>query len=175
MPKARGFILKLGANGARVSGFGTNGDVLEDIAAATLMAGIVDHDGKFVMVGGTIDPTTGASTFHTSIARFAVDGTLDTSFGTGGDGWTEIVDQDVYNAIDVDELADGRLWITAVAEVGLQPDPGRLGQRADERHRHPRHGPTAFEAAARSPTSSATRRPSAASAPRSPSSTAPRS
>ena len=127
VPKARGFILKLGASGARVSGFGTNGDVLEDIAAATLVTGIVDHDGKFVMVGGTIDPNTGASTFHTSLARFAADGSLDTSFGTGADGWTEIVDQDVYNGIDVDELADGRLWITAVAEVGSNPIQGAWG------------------------------------------------
>jgi uncharacterized delta-60 repeat protein len=126
-PKARGFLLKLGANGARASGFGTNGDVLEDIAAATLVTGIVDHNGKFVMVGGTIDPTTGAGTLHTSIARFAADGSLDTSFGTGGDGWTEIVDQDVYNATDVDELADGRLWITAVAEVGSNPVQGAWG------------------------------------------------
>ena len=126
-PKARGFILKLGAGGARVGGFGTNGAVLEDIAAATLVTGIVDHDGKLVMAGGTIDPSTGASTFHTSIARFAADGSVDTSFGTGGDGWTEIVDQDVYNAIDVDELADGRLWITAVAEVGSNPIQGAWG------------------------------------------------
>jgi uncharacterized delta-60 repeat protein len=126
-PKARGFILKLGANGARVSGFGTNGDVLEDITAATLVTGIVDHTGKFVMVGGTIDPNTSAGTLHTSIARFAADGSLDTSFGTGSDGWTEIVDQDVYNAIDVDELADGRLWITAVAEVGSNPIQGAWG------------------------------------------------
>ena len=127
VPKARGFILKLGANGARVSGFGTNGEVLEDIAAATLVSGIVDHDGKFVLVGGTIDPNTSASTFHTSLARFAADGSLDTSFGTGADGWTEIVDQDVYNGIDVDELADGRLWITAVAEVGSNPIQGAWG------------------------------------------------
>jgi uncharacterized delta-60 repeat protein len=126
-PKARGFILKLGANGARVSSFGTNGDVIEDVAAATPVTGIVDHNGKFVLVGGTIDPNTSASTFHTSIARFAADGSLDTSFGTGGDGWTEIVDQDVYNAIDVDELADGRLWITAVAEVGSNPIQGAWG------------------------------------------------
>ncbi len=126
-PKARGFILKLGANGARVSGFGTNGDVLENIAAAALVTGIVDHDGKFVMAGGTIDPSTGASTLRISIARFAADGSLDTSFGTGSDGWTEIVDQDVYNAIDVDELADGRLWITAVAEVGSNPIQGAWG------------------------------------------------
>src|SRR5436190_15718884 len=67
MPKARGFILKLGATGARVSGFGTNGEVLEDLAAATLVTGIVDHNGKFVLTGGTIDPTTSASTFHTSL------------------------------------------------------------------------------------------------------------
>ena len=126
-PKARGLILKVGANGARVSGFGTNGEVLEDIAAATLVTGIVDHNGKFVLAGGTIDPTTGASTFHTSIARFAADGSLDTSFGTGADGWTEIVDQDVYNGVDVDELADGRLWITAIAEVGSNPIQGAWG------------------------------------------------
>jgi uncharacterized delta-60 repeat protein len=126
-PKARGFILKLGAGGARVSGFGTNGGVLEDLPGATLVTGIVDHNGKFVMVGGTIDPNTSATTFHTSIARFAADGSLDTSFGTGSDGWTEIVDQDVYNAIDVDELADGRLWITAVAEVGSNPIQGAWG------------------------------------------------
>ena len=111
-----GYVLKLNAAGLRQAGFGSNGVALSTIPEGTFSSGIVDGQGRFVLLGSSKNSSLGSYYATTAIGRLNADGTTDTSFG-GGDGLTEIADDDVLTAIDADQLADGRLWITATASV----------------------------------------------------------
>ena len=118
------YILRVGANGARDAGFGANGMATAQIDGVRLATGVVDHAGRFVLLGGSTEGDFGLPS--TAIARFGADGTLDAGFG-GGDGWTEISDGYIEDALDADELPDGRLWISAYASVGSAPILGAWG------------------------------------------------
>ncbi len=121
-----GYVLKLTADGVRRGDFGTNGLAVSTIPDARFTGGIVDSQGRFVLYGGGRTSSFGTYFTATAIGRLTADGAPDPSFG-GGDGLTVIAGQDILLAIDADELADGRLWITASAQVGSNPILGAWG------------------------------------------------
>jgi hypothetical protein len=100
--------------------------VASGIAEARFVGGIVDGQGRFVLYGNSRAPYFGSYLTTTALGRLTADGAVDTTFG-GGDGLATITDDDVSAALDVDELADGRLWVTANAIVGSAPLLGAWG------------------------------------------------
>ena len=65
----------------------------------------IQPDGKLVMVGNASSPATG---IDIAVARFNPNGTLDTTFGTGGKVTTDISGQDDY-VVAVAVQADGKI------------------------------------------------------------------
>lgn len=72
------------ANGSLVSNFGTGGKVTTDIASGTDIprAVVTQSDGKILVGGEWYDST--STLRKIALARYNYDGTLDTSYGTGG-------------------------------------------------------------------------------------------
>jgi uncharacterized delta-60 repeat protein len=64
--------------------FGASGTVTTDFSGRSdeAQAVVEQKDGKFIVVGRTFNPATGSSDF--ALSRYHRDGSLDTSFGTGG-------------------------------------------------------------------------------------------
>ena len=79
-------LARYNTDGSLDSGFGSGGKVSLDLggnAEELLNTVLVQFDGRIVVVGGTLS---GCCTngFHTGLARFNQNGSLDTSFGLGG-------------------------------------------------------------------------------------------
>ncbi|MBV9211689.1 MAG: calcium-binding protein, partial [Acidobacteria bacterium] len=97
--------------------FGTDGKAITPIgtSADRGYALALQPDGKIVLAGATFS---GAS-FHTAIARYKTDGTLDETFGTGGKVVVNIsATNDVAN--DVAIQSDGKILVAGYAAVGTQ-------------------------------------------------------
>ena len=77
------YLARYNANGSLDSTFGTGGLVVTGLSSSDAWTGAVaESDGKIVL-GGFSDPGTSTGTDFT-VARYNADGTLDTTFGTGG-------------------------------------------------------------------------------------------
>ena len=76
------FVAKVSANGAPIAGFGSGGTVIIDFSGATDTAYAIGIDSlaRVVVVGDS----QGASD-QVAVARLLANGSLDTSFGTGGE------------------------------------------------------------------------------------------
>jgi uncharacterized delta-60 repeat protein len=81
----------------------------------------LDHNGKIVAAG---DAVTAAGGFDVALARFNVDGRLDTTFGTAGKVTTAVgPDTRRDRAHDVAVLDDGKIVVAGFADMG--PGAGR--------------------------------------------------
>lgn len=81
-------LLRLNADGSRDTGFGTNGQIGSPVpevqyGSSGVSQSVVQADGKIIVVGNA---TTSEPGLHnaTLVARYNSDGTLDTSFASGG-------------------------------------------------------------------------------------------
>jgi uncharacterized delta-60 repeat protein len=76
-------VSRFNTNGTLDSGFGTNGIVVTDFSGEHewAQAVAIQADGKIVVAGGTVRTTSPAGF---KIVRYMPDGTLDSTFGTGG-------------------------------------------------------------------------------------------
>ena len=94
-------LARLNADGTIDSTFGTHGLVTLDLGGSndSITDIVLLQDGQFVVVG----TTDGNGVQGAAFARFRVDGSLDTSFGTGSIGGTTIVGATVYGAGGEDE------------------------------------------------------------------------
>jgi uncharacterized delta-60 repeat protein len=75
-------LVRLTSSGALDPSFGTGGKVLTDFGITShIHAVAIQSDGKILAVGETYSSTDGGTV---ALARYNADGSLDTSFGTGG-------------------------------------------------------------------------------------------
>src|SRR5262249_54057680 len=100
------FVLaQYNANGSLDAGFGTGGKVTTDLGGDDVAFAVaLQPDGKVVVAGYSLSFTTFTDDF--AVARYNANGSLDTTFGTGGKVITDL-------GSDVFEWAYG---------VALQPD-----------------------------------------------------
>jgi uncharacterized delta-60 repeat protein len=97
----------MAADGDLDTTFGTGGRVVTDIAGIDVLTDIaLQADGKIVAVGFTYG---GGSNPHIALVRYNTNGTLDSSFGTGGKVITQISSGDVANAVVIQP--DGKILI----------------------------------------------------------------
>ena len=80
-PGAAVLVARLNVDGSPDSSFGTNGHVITPLSGVYIGGGMLQPDGRIVAVGGA--QVCCGSTFLVA-ARYNPDGTLDSSFGTGG-------------------------------------------------------------------------------------------
>jgi len=103
------FIARYHPNGTFDTSFGTNGKIVAPINSGGEFVGreiALQPDGKIIAVGyRTISPLT-----HVAVNRYNSDGTLDSSFGTGGKVVTQIGDS-ATSANLVAVQADGRIIV----------------------------------------------------------------
>ncbi len=88
--------------------FGAAGKVLTDFGGSDTANGVaVQSDGKIVTAGETFDPTSLADDF--ALARYNVNGSLDSGFGSGGKVRTDFGGSDFGTAVAVQ--ADGKIVV----------------------------------------------------------------
>lgn len=118
-------VLRYNANGTLDTSFGTGGEAVASFPGATAEpAGIfVQSDGKIVVAGSEDIPNEGE---NAAVVRFNADGTLDTSFGSGGEvtthfpsGNANLPGNDTANTVLVQ--ADGKILIGGGLETCVNP------------------------------------------------------
>src|ERR1051326_2236512 len=83
-----GFALaRFNTDGSTDLGFGTGGKQISDFFGAGAIANgiVLQGDGKFVVAGSASDSATRPNATDIAVARYNVDGSLDTTFGNGGE------------------------------------------------------------------------------------------
>ncbi len=103
-------LARYNTNGALDTTFGTGGKVLTDFGGGAYdfaTSVIVLSSGKILVGGVTMSATTGLSDF--ALARYNTNGTLDTTFGTGGKVTTNFGDADTLTGVF--ELSGGKLLV----------------------------------------------------------------
>jgi uncharacterized delta-60 repeat protein len=106
-------LARFNANGSLDSGFGSGGIVTTDFdgASDTAFAIGLTVDGKIVAAGAS----KGAALGDFALARYNTDGSLDSSFGTGGRVTTDIDSDSDDTGNGVVVHADGRITIAGIA------------------------------------------------------------
>jgi uncharacterized delta-60 repeat protein len=105
-------LVRYNADGSLDASFGVGGKVTTDISFIDgLNAAALQPDGKIVVAGGAGSLATG----NLALARYNPDGTLDTTFGTGG----IVVSGLPVIALSLALQADGRLVIAGASGVGF--------------------------------------------------------
>src|SRR5262249_17355903 len=105
-------LARYNSDGTLDSTFGTGGEVLSNFASDDAASALViQPDGK-LLIAGTTRPFGGQSDFE--LVRFAVDGTVDTTFGTGGRVTTDFLGQD-DGASTLGFQSDGKLVVAGTA------------------------------------------------------------
>ncbi len=95
--------------------FGNGGKVITPFGNFSTAYGVaVQRDGKIVAVGFSDSGTAGVRNYDFAVIRYNTDGTLDSSFGTGGKVTTDFGSEDVAGAIAIQP--DGK--IVAVGDTG---------------------------------------------------------
>jgi uncharacterized delta-60 repeat protein len=110
-------LARYNTNGTLDTTFGSGGKVITDFAGSNdIGLGVaVRSDGKIVAVGRTLSP--GRTAF--AVARYNANGTLDTTFGTGGKATTSFVGSLGDQAFSVAIQADGKAVVAGSAVVNL--------------------------------------------------------
>lgn len=116
-------VLRYNTNGTLDSSFGSGGKVVTAVgpdnggaSADIANALVLLPDGKIVAAGGS-NNLGGSTGQDISLVKYNANGSLDTSFGTGGKVFTPMVDGavlDVANAIQVQ--ADGKLVVSGTSQ-----------------------------------------------------------
>ncbi len=112
------------ANGSPDTGFGVNGVVTTDLSNGNqdrLMTLLIQPDGKMILAGYSQGPSSASF----ALARYAPDGSLDTTFGSGGKiitdfgivfaNCTALALQSDGKIVAVGAATDGNIFSTAVA------------------------------------------------------------
>jgi uncharacterized delta-60 repeat protein len=109
-------VIRLNANGAPDTTFGTNGVAIYDGGNShdSALRLTVQNDGKILVTGGSSNDTV----YDIIVARFNTNGILDTSFGTGGIVLYDGGDYDRGYGIDTN--SNGNILVTGVR---TKPDP----------------------------------------------------
>ena len=102
-------LARFNANGSIDSTFGSGGYVTTDFAGGTDWAEDlkVQADGKIVLVGRTFNGTS----FDVGVVRYLADGTLDSSFGSGGKVSTDVGTSSADYGTAIDLQSDGKLVV----------------------------------------------------------------
>lgn len=111
-------LARYNANGSLDTTFGTGGKVTTTFTGATNAQGLtvaLQSDGKIIVVGAA---NATAATWDFALARYNADGSLDTTFGTGGKVTTEVNDVDQASVVVV--LSSGK--ILAAGSCGHTPN-----------------------------------------------------
>jgi uncharacterized delta-60 repeat protein len=111
------FVLaRFNADGTVDTGFGDEGKIATDLAGGFAQerarAVAIQTDGKIVVAG---EATVPSGDLAVALVRYNADGTLDTTFGTGGKVFGPAV---LGRAFDVAILADSRIVVAGDAPVG---------------------------------------------------------
>ena len=97
------------SNGTLDSTFGSGGQVLTDFGETDACFNLaLQPDGKIVTAG-----TVGPGSRDVALARYNADGTLDSSFGTGGKVTTNVAGADT--GVDIELLSDGKILVAGTA------------------------------------------------------------
>lgn len=116
-------LVRYDSNGNLDSTFGSNGVVKTDFFtsndAAEALA--VEPDGKIVLAGYTFNPNNVAASNDFALARYEANGSLDTTFGTGGKAVTHF-GYGIDLARDVTIQEDGKIVAAGRASSGSQND-----------------------------------------------------
>jgi uncharacterized delta-60 repeat protein len=117
-------LFRLNNDGSLDTGFGASGLVTTDFAPAGHLATdqatsvLVAPDGKIVAAGYTQDDQLAASGANNlAIARYNANGSLDTSFGSGGKTVTDVAGRN-DEAYAVTTQADGKLVVAGATDPG---------------------------------------------------------
>jgi uncharacterized delta-60 repeat protein/CSLREA domain-containing protein len=107
-------LIRLTSGGAYDSTFGNGGKVLTSVSAGADIANdlAVQADGKLVAAGST----TGSLGEDTLVVRYNRDGSLDSSFGSGGSVATPVVEGNDH-ALGVAIQSDGKIVTSGEAEI----------------------------------------------------------
>ena len=103
------YLARYDADGSLDSTFGTGGLVVTSLGQSDAWTGAVaEADGKIVLGGYTLDGVSSSSGYDFALARYNTDGSLDTTFGTGGVVVTDFASgDDVIRGLAV--LPDGSI------------------------------------------------------------------
>lgn len=109
------FIYRYTANGTLDATFGTNGVITTPVGNKVSGERIVlQPDGKFVVAGLTYNqPYNGIN--EVAVVRYNPDGTLDTTFGTGGITRTSVGNNKFHNVQEILVQTDGKLLVAGDA------------------------------------------------------------
>ncbi len=108
-------VVRYNANGSLDTGFGTGGDTVTAIGPnVSAYAVVLQPDGKIVASGYTYDGTN----FNFALVRYNADGSLDSSFGTGGIVITAVGSPADGYAYDLALQPDGKILATGYTRVG---------------------------------------------------------
>ena len=108
-------LVRYNSDGRLDTSFGTSGKITTDFGMGldTAKAIAIQADGKIVAAGSTL----GGTFFGLAMARYNLDGSLDTSFGTGGKVSTTPGLSDFANSIAIQ--ADGKIIVGSTASAGF--------------------------------------------------------
>jgi uncharacterized delta-60 repeat protein len=118
-------LSRYNSDGSLDTSFGINGQVITDVNGSSNSGygSILQSDGKIVVVGDAYydGSTTPTSTSDFSLSRYTSDGSLDTSFGTGGIVTTNITTGDLDSSYDVAysvvQQSDGKIVVVGDATL----------------------------------------------------------
>lgn len=110
-------VVRYNASGSLDAGFGAGGIVMMDFGGYDYAHAVaVQSDGKIVVAGFTGMPT---APYDFLVLRYNSNGTLDTSFGTGGKVVTDISDSDWASSIAIQ--TDGKILVAGAADLNESP------------------------------------------------------
>jgi uncharacterized delta-60 repeat protein len=105
------------------SPFGSGGKVITDVAGYDEAGAIAIEPGGKLLVAGGATPDLSTTPFDFAVARYNLDGSLDTTFGAGGVVTTDFGGEAFANGIAVQPdgaiVAAGLAWIGNVAHFAL--------------------------------------------------------
>ena len=108
-------LVRYNSNGSIDTSFGTNGKTSTIVDSLKNPVTIQQSDGKFVVGGGLNAPETGNPNSQGSVlARYNIDGSLDTSFGVNGIIITRKTGLDTTSIKDVTQQKDGKIITTGI-------------------------------------------------------------
>lgn len=116
-------LVRYNANGSLDMSFGTGGKVFTPVGPGTSLdlgsALVIQSDGKLVAAGHTTNAV-GTTSTDFALARYNVNGTLDSTFGTGGKITTPVGGTDSDDrAFSLVAQTDGKLVAAGYASLGI--------------------------------------------------------
>ena len=131
-----GFALaRFNTDGSIDLGFGSGGKQITDFFGAGAIANgvVLQADGKFVVAGTASDSATRPNATDIAVARYNVDGSLDTTFGTGGETAMPFSNSATEQGNALALAADGKIVVTGAAfkTFATPPDFALVRYNAD--------------------------------------------